>query len=316
MHTASLTLDPAFRVAEVDPRIFGSFVEHMGRCVYTGIYEPGPPEADEHGFRQDVAGLVRELGVPIVRYPGGNFVSGYNWEDGIGPRDQRPTRLDLRLAVDRDQPGRHRRVPGVGEQRRHRDDDGRQPRHPRRGRGARAGRVLQPPVGHPATRTCAGRTARPSRTTSGSGAWATRWTAPGRSGTRRRTSTAGWPNETAKAMRLVDPRIELVACGSSQQPDADLRHLGGDRPGGVLRRGRLHLAAHLLRGAQRRPRQLPGLRGRHGPLHRRRRRHRRPRARGGTSQEAHQHLLRRVERLVHQQVRRREEPPSGSSTRG
>src|SRR5690242_15727436 len=66
----------------------------MGRCVYTGIYEPDHPEADEHGFRQDVAGLVRDLGVPIVRYPGGNFVSGYNWEDGIGPRDLRPTRLD------------------------------------------------------------------------------------------------------------------------------------------------------------------------------------------------------------------------------
>jgi len=85
MPSASLTVDPAFRIGEVDPRLYGSFVEHLGRCVDTGIYEPGHPAADEHGFRSDVGELVRELGVPIVRYPGGNCVSGYRWEDGIGP---------------------------------------------------------------------------------------------------------------------------------------------------------------------------------------------------------------------------------------
>jgi alpha-N-arabinofuranosidase len=95
MLSAALTVDPAYSVGEVDPRLYGSFVEHMGRCVYTGIYEPGHPAADENGFRTDVAELVRELGVPIVRYPGGNFVSGYRWEDGIGPVESRPTRLDL-----------------------------------------------------------------------------------------------------------------------------------------------------------------------------------------------------------------------------
>jgi alpha-N-arabinofuranosidase len=95
MLQASLTVDPAYRVGEVDPRLYGSFVEHMGRCVYSGIYEPGHPAADANGFRTDVADLVRELGVPIVRYPGGNFVSGYKWEDGIGPVGSRPTRLDL-----------------------------------------------------------------------------------------------------------------------------------------------------------------------------------------------------------------------------
>ena len=86
MPQAAIVLDPAFTVGEVDRRIFGSFVEHMGRCVYTGIYEPGHPTADEHGFRGDVADLIRELGVTVVRYPGGNFVSGYRWEDGVGPR--------------------------------------------------------------------------------------------------------------------------------------------------------------------------------------------------------------------------------------
>ncbi|WP_067965054.1 arabinosylfuranosidase ArfA [Nocardiopsis trehalosi] len=95
MLTAAMTLDPAFRVAPVHRRTFGSFVEHMGRCVYTGIYEPGHPTADADGFRRDVADLTRELGVTTVRYPGGNFVSGYRWEDGVGPRERRPVRRDL-----------------------------------------------------------------------------------------------------------------------------------------------------------------------------------------------------------------------------
>jgi len=91
---ARLVLDPTRRVAELDRRLFGSFVEHMGRCVYTGIYEPGHATADEDGFRVDVLDLVRELGVSTIRYPGGNFVSGYRWEDGVGPRSERPVRRD------------------------------------------------------------------------------------------------------------------------------------------------------------------------------------------------------------------------------
>ncbi|MBB4008755.1 arabinosylfuranosidase ArfA [Allorhizobium taibaishanense] len=84
-----------YSIAEIDPRLYGSFIEHLGRAVYTGIYEPEHPTADENGMRRDVIDLVREIDVPIVRYPGGNFVSAYNWEDGIGPKDQRPVRLDL-----------------------------------------------------------------------------------------------------------------------------------------------------------------------------------------------------------------------------
>ena len=95
MISAHLTVDPHFVVAPVNRRLFGSFVEHLGRCVYDGIYEPGHPEADDDGFRRDVIELVKELGVSTIRYPGGNFVSGYRWEDGVGPRDQRPRRLDL-----------------------------------------------------------------------------------------------------------------------------------------------------------------------------------------------------------------------------
>jgi alpha-N-arabinofuranosidase len=95
MTTTRVHIDPGFGVGEVNRRIFGTFVEHMGRCVYTGIYEPGHPTADEHGFRTDVAALVRELGATAVRYPGGNFVSNYRWEDGVGPLEQRPRNLDF-----------------------------------------------------------------------------------------------------------------------------------------------------------------------------------------------------------------------------
>ncbi|WP_248242636.1 arabinosylfuranosidase ArfA [Microbacterium kunmingense] len=95
MIRAHLTIDPHFTVGPINRRLFGSFVEHLGRCVYDGIYEPGHPAADAEGFRTDVIELVRELGVSTIRYPGGNFVSGYRWEDGVGPREERPRRLDL-----------------------------------------------------------------------------------------------------------------------------------------------------------------------------------------------------------------------------
>lgn len=92
---ATVTAHRDYTIANIDDRLYGAFLEHLGRAIYTGIYEPGHPSADEHGMRRDVIDLVRELQVPIVRYPGGNFVSAYDWQDGIGPRETRPTRLDL-----------------------------------------------------------------------------------------------------------------------------------------------------------------------------------------------------------------------------
>jgi alpha-N-arabinofuranosidase len=94
-----LRLFPDLVQNPIDPRLYGSFIEHLGRAVYTGVYEPGHPTADAQGFRRDVLDLVRELNVPIVRYPGGNFVSAYDWEDGVGPRAHRPRRLDYAWGV-------------------------------------------------------------------------------------------------------------------------------------------------------------------------------------------------------------------------
>ena len=95
MQEVKVLLDPGFSVGEVSPKLFGSFLEHIGRAIYGGIYEPGHPSADDDGFRADVIELVRELGVTRVRYPGGNFVSGFRWEDSVGPRSERPRRREL-----------------------------------------------------------------------------------------------------------------------------------------------------------------------------------------------------------------------------
>jgi alpha-N-arabinofuranosidase len=89
----ALIQQPAVRT-DFDRRVLGAFLEHLGRAVYTGVYHPGSPLADANGFRTDVVREVKELAVPIIRYPGGNFVSGYNWLDGVGPKKQRPTVLE------------------------------------------------------------------------------------------------------------------------------------------------------------------------------------------------------------------------------
>ena len=95
MNQATVRLDSHHHVGPIDRRIFGGFAEHLGRCVYEGIYDPGSPHADERGFRKDVLEALKRLDMPIMRYPGGNFVSAYDWKDGIGPREERPRRLDF-----------------------------------------------------------------------------------------------------------------------------------------------------------------------------------------------------------------------------
>jgi alpha-N-arabinofuranosidase len=90
-----IAIDLARRVGDVDRRLFGSFIEHLGRCIYGGVFEEGSPLSDARGFRRDVLEAARPLRIPILRWPGGNFVSGYHWLDGVGPVEERPRRAEL-----------------------------------------------------------------------------------------------------------------------------------------------------------------------------------------------------------------------------
>jgi len=87
-------LDSRRMAPAIDRNLFGSFLEHLGRAIYQGIYQPDSKLADANGFRKDMLEEIRRLGVPLVRYPGGNFVSGYNWLDGVGPKKDRPRKLE------------------------------------------------------------------------------------------------------------------------------------------------------------------------------------------------------------------------------
>jgi len=211
---ASVLIDPDHHRGEVDERLFGSFVEHMGRCVYTGIYEPEHPSADDHGFRTDVANLVRELGVNLVRYPGGNFVSGYDWTDGIGPRAQRPRRLDLAWrSIETNQVGTDEFLPWAASL-------GLEP-------------MMAVNLGTAGVREAAalveycnvadGTQWSDLRRSNGAlkpyeiGLWClgNEMDGPWQTGHKSAAEYAVLAAEAAKAMRLVDPGIELVACGSS-----------------------------------------------------------------------------------------------------
>ena len=179
MRTVTVQLRADDEIGTTDRRVFGAFIEHLGRCVYGGIFEPGHSTADSHGFRRDVLALVRELAPTIVRYPGGNFVSGYNWEDGVGPASERPRRLDLAwMSTETNQFGTNQFIdwcraadiepmlavnlaPAAAM------------------RPARWSNTATIPV-EPSCRIGVGRMAGSSRTVSSSGASATRWMVPGR----------------------------------------------------------------------------------------------------------------------------------------
>jgi alpha-N-arabinofuranosidase len=211
-----MTIDPAFRLAEVDPRIFGSFVEHLGRCVYTGIHEPDHATADPDGFRSDVADLVRELGVPVLRYPGGNFVSGYRWEDGVGPPDQRPTRLDL--AWRSIEPNRV----GTDEFVRWSRSVGSEPMLAVNlgTRGVEAAAALVEYCNHPSgSRWSDLRRSHGAADPHGVRLWClgNEMDGPWQLGHKSAVEYARLARNSAYAMRQVDPSIELVACGSTHR---------------------------------------------------------------------------------------------------
>jgi alpha-N-arabinofuranosidase len=212
---ARIALDRAFTVAEVPHRLFGSFVEHMGRCVYTGIFEPGHPQADAHGLRRDVLDLTRRIGPTVIRYPGGNFVSGYRWEDGVGPVERRPRRRDR--AWHSIESNRF----GLGEFARWAELAGTEPMLAVNlgTRGAREARDLVEYANAPAgTRWSDLRVAHGRCVPYGIRLWClgNEMDGPWQIGHTTARRYGRLAAEAARAMRAVDPGIELVACGSSK----------------------------------------------------------------------------------------------------
>jgi alpha-N-arabinofuranosidase len=216
MKSANITLHSEFNIGKIDPRLYGSFVEHLGRAVYHGIYEPQHPTATPEGFRQDVLDLVRELDVPVVRYPGGNFVSGYNWEDGIGPRDQRPRRLELAWrSIETNQIGVDEFISwcrlansapmlavNLGTQ------------------GMDAARNLVEYCNHPSGTYYSNlRQANGANQPHAVSLWClgNEMDGPWQIGHKTAQEYGRLAAETAKVMKWVDPSIELVACGSSNR---------------------------------------------------------------------------------------------------
>ncbi len=216
MSTCRLVLDADFAIAPVERRLFGSFVEHMGRCVYTGVFEPGHGTATEEGFRQDVLDLTREMGVSVVRYPGGNFVSGYRWEDGVGPVEQRPERLDLAWrSLESNRFGLHEFLAWA-------DQAQVEPMLAVNlgTRGVQEAADLVEYANHPGgTRLSDQRRANGAPDPFGVRLWClgNEMDGPWQIGHKTAYEYGRLAAEAAKAMRRVDTSLELVACGSSNR---------------------------------------------------------------------------------------------------
>ena len=214
MKTATLILDRDFTIGEVDKRLYGSFIEHLGRAVYGGIYEPGHPTADENGFRRDVMEMVRRLDVPVVRYPGGNFVSGFNWEDSIGPREKRPKRLDLAwFTTETNEVGLHEFIDWCREVHT-------QPMYAVNlgTRGPDDARRIVEYCNHPGgTELSDLRIKNGAKDPFGIKLWClgNEMDGPWQISAKTAAEYGRVACETAKVMKWVDPSIEVVACGSS-----------------------------------------------------------------------------------------------------
>ncbi len=209
-----MILDKDYRISRIDQRIYGSFIEHLGRAVYGGIYEPGHPEADELGFRKDVMAAVKKLGVPIVRYPGGNFVSGFNWEDSVGPAEKRPKRLDLAwFTTETNEVGLHefaRWAEKAGSSLMYAINLGT--------RGPEQARDVVEYANHKGgSKFSDMRIANGKEEPFGIKLWClgNEMDGPWQMGQKTGYEYGRTANEAAKIMKWVDPSIELVACGSS-----------------------------------------------------------------------------------------------------
>jgi alpha-N-arabinofuranosidase len=214
MREVHVRLHAGMAIGDTDRRLFGAFIEHLGRCVYGGIYEPEHPTADAHGFRQDVLALVRELAPAIIRYPGGNFVSGYNWEDGVGPVANRPRRLDLAwLSTETNEFGTNEFIDWCR-------TAGTEPMLAVNlgTRGADAARHYLEYCNHPHGTTLSDlRRAHGWDAPHGVKFWClgNEMDGPWQMQARTAEEYGRVATETAKMMKWVDPSIELAACGSS-----------------------------------------------------------------------------------------------------
>ena len=212
MKKACMTLDRAYEIARIDPRLYGSFIEHLGRAVYGGIYEPGHPTADEKGFRRDVMDRVKKLHVPVIRYPGGNFVSGFNWEDSVGPN--RPKRLDLAWqTTETNEVGLHEFCDWC-------DQVGSAPMYSVNlgTRGPEQARDVLEYANHPGgSKFSDMRIANGRKEPFNIKLWClgNEMDGPWQMGQKTAYEYGRIANETAKMMKWVDSSIELVACGSS-----------------------------------------------------------------------------------------------------
>ena len=212
MKKAHMNLDKAYTIGRIDPRMYGSFIEHLGRAVYGGIYEPGHPAADEQGFRKDVIDMVRAIDVPVVRYPGGNFVSGFNWEDSVGPN--RPKRLDLAwFTTETNEVGMHEFCDWCAKA-------GTSPMYSVNlgTRGPEQARDVVEYANHPGGSKFSDlRIANGKRDPLNIKLWClgNEMDGPWQMGRKTAYEYGRIANESAKMMKWVDPSIELVACGSS-----------------------------------------------------------------------------------------------------
>ena len=214
MKKAEVIIDKNFITGKIDRRIYGSFIEHLGRAVYDGIYQPGLDVSDEQGFRKDTMELVKELNVPIVRYPGGNFVSGFKWEDSIGPKADRPKRVDLAWGVvETNQFGLNEFCDWA----RKADTDVMMAVNLGT-RGIMEAKELLEYCNLPGgTYLSDLRKAHGYERPHAIRTWClgNEMDGPWQTGHKTAKEYAHLANETAKAMRALDPDIELVACGSS-----------------------------------------------------------------------------------------------------
>ena len=271
---ARIAVHKDFKIGTIDNRIYGAFLEHLGRAVYGGIYEPGHASADEDGFRGDVLDLVRGLNAPVVRYPGGNFVSNYDWLDGVGPKDQRPVRLDYAWKTS------ETNEVGTDEFIRWCRKAGTEPmlavnlgskgftealamleycNHPGDSYWSDLRRKNGSPDPHNVKVWCLGN----------------EMDGPWQMNHRTAYEYGRVANEVGHAMKVFDPTLELVACGSSNHNMPTYPELGGGGSRPDLRQCRLHLAASILGQLGRRLPEFPGKVRSCRPLHPdHRRRHR------------------------------------------